>query len=214
MRAPLRRPSPSLAISLVALLVALGGTGYAAVAINGKNIKDRSIAGKKLKSRTITRGKIRKDALTGGEVNESTLGPVPSAKRAGGAASATVAGQLFHAENNEDESLSQLSSAQDEVLSLTVPPGRYLVTGGGFLNQNTDAPDRRECRLSAGASFDQKFVGVAKDSAENDTSAFWLGLPVTAAKPTKVSLSCEGGTSAVVVGGRRILAYRVAAIIP
>lgn len=214
MRALLRRPSPSLVVSLVALVVALGGTGYAAVAINGKNLKDRSVAGKKLKNRTIGGGKVRRDSLTGGEVNESTLGAVPNAKRAGGAGSATVAGQLFHAENNGEVNLSQASAAQDEVLGLTVPAGRYLVTGGGALNDDGSLADRRACRLSAGTHFDEKFVGVASNSEEDDTTPFWLGLPVTANAPTKISLSCEGGTIEVGVGGRRILAYRVAAITP
>ena len=41
------RPSPAMAVALIALFVALGGTGYAAVKLNGKNIKDNSIPGTK-----------------------------------------------------------------------------------------------------------------------------------------------------------------------
>ena len=41
----LHRPSPAMAVALIALFVALGGSGYAAVKINGKNIASRSIAG-------------------------------------------------------------------------------------------------------------------------------------------------------------------------
>src|ERR1700755_1820346 len=63
------RPSPSLAISLLALFVALGGSGYAAVRGNGRTIVDRSIAGSKLKHNT----------LTGTQIDESRLGQVPSA---------------------------------------------------------------------------------------------------------------------------------------
>jgi hypothetical protein len=59
-------------VALLALFVALGGTGYAAIKVNGKNIQNRSIAGKKLK----------KDTLTGREIQESKLGTVPSAKNA------------------------------------------------------------------------------------------------------------------------------------
>jgi hypothetical protein len=36
----LRRPSPSMAVALIALFVALGGTGYAALTITGKNVKN------------------------------------------------------------------------------------------------------------------------------------------------------------------------------
>lgn len=66
------RPSPAMVVALLALFVALGGSGYAAVKVNGKNIKNRSIAGKKLGQNTVT----------GTEIRESKLGTVPSAKNA------------------------------------------------------------------------------------------------------------------------------------
>jgi hypothetical protein len=68
-------------IALLALFVALGGTGYAAVAINGKNIKKGTIRGTALKSNT----------LTGKQINESKLGQVPSAKTADSARTAISA---------------------------------------------------------------------------------------------------------------------------
>lgn len=54
------RPSPAMLVALLALFVALGGSGYAAVKISGKQIKNRSIAGEKLKLGTLT-GKEVKD---------------------------------------------------------------------------------------------------------------------------------------------------------
>lgn len=67
-----------MAVALLALFVALGGTGYAVTKINGKNLKDRSVPAKKLK----------KDQLTGTEINESKLGKVPAAEQADHAAAA------------------------------------------------------------------------------------------------------------------------------
>jgi len=81
MRRHISRPSASTAVALVALFVALGGTGYAAVKLNGKNIKNRTIAGKKIKSNT----------LTGKQVRESKLGTVPKARQATTARSADAA---------------------------------------------------------------------------------------------------------------------------
>jgi hypothetical protein len=86
-----REPSPALLISLIALFVALGGTGYAAVKVNGKNIKNASISGKKLKSRTITGKKIKKNSIGAQEVNESKFGKVGSAATADSAATAGAA---------------------------------------------------------------------------------------------------------------------------
>jgi hypothetical protein len=68
------RPSPSMVVALIALFVALGGSGYAAVQLNGKVLKNGSVAGKK----------IKKNSVTGKQVKESTLRTVPSARLVGG----------------------------------------------------------------------------------------------------------------------------------
>src|SRR5512132_2498331 len=59
-------------IALVALFVALGGSSYAALKINGSQIKNRSVSGKKLKRNT----------LGGVTIKESRLGKVRRAHRA------------------------------------------------------------------------------------------------------------------------------------
>jgi hypothetical protein len=66
-----RRPSPAMIVALVALVVALGGTAYAAGQINGNSIQKGSIGG----------GKLKKKTLTGYQVNVNKLGEVPLAKR-------------------------------------------------------------------------------------------------------------------------------------
>jgi hypothetical protein len=87
-----RRPSPSMVVAIVALVVALGGTAYAAQHINGGAIMKQTIGGGKLKQKT----------LTGYQINTNKLGVVPTAKRAtntywavvnnpGGAGNATLA---------------------------------------------------------------------------------------------------------------------------
>jgi hypothetical protein len=60
------------AIALIALFVALGGTSYAALSINGSQIENRSVSGKKLKRNTLGRATIK----------ESRLSKVPRARRA------------------------------------------------------------------------------------------------------------------------------------
>jgi hypothetical protein len=66
------RPSPALVVSIVALIVALAGTAYAAGRINGGSIIKQSIGG----------GKIKKKTLTGFQINTAKLGTVPAAKQA------------------------------------------------------------------------------------------------------------------------------------
>jgi hypothetical protein len=65
---PRPRISPSFAIALLALLVALSGTAYAAVVLP-KN----SVGSKQIKKSAVKSSDVRNDALTGADVRESTL---------------------------------------------------------------------------------------------------------------------------------------------
>ena len=81
MRSRPRRPSAALVVSIIALIVALGGTAVAATQISGSSIKRGSIPGNRLK----------KNTLTGTQIKESTLKTVPSAFGAFAAQKATTA---------------------------------------------------------------------------------------------------------------------------
>jgi hypothetical protein len=65
-----RRPSPAMVVAVIALIVALTGTAYAAQRINGGAIVKQSIGG----------GKLKKKTLTGFQINTNKLGTVPFAK--------------------------------------------------------------------------------------------------------------------------------------
>jgi hypothetical protein len=67
-----KRPSPAMVVAIVALVVALGGTAYAAGSINGGAIQKQSIGA----------GKIKHKTLTGYQINTNKLGLIPAAKRA------------------------------------------------------------------------------------------------------------------------------------
>src|SRR5260221_11860629 len=67
-----RLPSPSMVVAVIALVIALAGTAYAAQTINGGAIKKQTIGAGKLKHKT----------LTGYQINTDKLGVGPSAKRA------------------------------------------------------------------------------------------------------------------------------------
>jgi hypothetical protein len=59
-------------MSTLAVFIALGGSSYAALTINGSDIQNRSIPAKKLK----------RNSITGKEIRESRLNRVPRARRA------------------------------------------------------------------------------------------------------------------------------------
>lgn len=94
-----RRPTAATVISCTALFVALGGTSYAAVTLDGKDLKNRSVAASKVKTRTLTGTQVKNDALTGKQIKESTLGTVPSASSAANATRAQRADSAGSADN-------------------------------------------------------------------------------------------------------------------
>lgn len=52
-------PSPALVLSLIALFVSLGGTGYAAIKITGKDVADSSLTGSDVKNESLTRKDVK-----------------------------------------------------------------------------------------------------------------------------------------------------------
>jgi len=103
-----RRPSPGLIVGMIALLVALGGTAYAAQ-INGNSIMKQSIGG----------GKLKQQTLTGYQINVNKLGTVPTAKRATNTLWAVV-------NNPSGPGNASLARASDSTISVT--------EGGGAVN--------------------------------------------------------------------------------
>jgi hypothetical protein len=84
----------SNAVGYLALLVALGGSAYAAGhnhQINGHKIRKGSLPGNRVKAGTLPGNRVKADTLTGKQVNESSLGEVPRAATAASATTATTA---------------------------------------------------------------------------------------------------------------------------
>jgi len=63
MRTRIKPPSAAMIVACLALFVALGGVGYAAATINGKDIKNGTVTTKKLKNGTVTNAKVKKSSL-------------------------------------------------------------------------------------------------------------------------------------------------------
>ncbi len=88
------KPSPALIVSLIALMVALGGTSYAAL-----SVPINSVGPGQLRNGAVTTKKIRDGAVTASKINPRNL-TVPNALRAnyadtaGSANSATTASGL------------------------------------------------------------------------------------------------------------------------
>jgi len=76
-----------MVVACLALIVALGGTSYAAIRLPANSVGTRQ-----LKKGAVTGVKVKSNTLTGTQINESKLGKVPSAGSADSATNATTAG--------------------------------------------------------------------------------------------------------------------------
>ena len=86
-------PSPALVVSSIALVVALGGTSYAAL-----NLPKNSVGTKQLKKNAVTTKKISNGAVTRAKLNLKGV-TVPNAKHANTADSANTANTANSAAN-------------------------------------------------------------------------------------------------------------------
>lgn len=102
----------TLAIAVLALFAALGGSVYAAKRIDGHTIKVKSlpgnrlavgsVPGNRLRPGTIPGGRIKPGSITGAQIDVSTLGRVPSASYAASAGAAEEAVSALHAQSADE----------------------------------------------------------------------------------------------------------------
>jgi hypothetical protein len=119
----------SHAVAYLALLVALGGTAYAAnhhQKINGRRILKDSIPGNRVKLGTLPGTGLKTDTITGQQVNEASLAEVPQAARA------TTAGTADDATTAKD------ANALGGIASSGFGPG---IVSGGVVNVNNGVAD-------------------------------------------------------------------------
>lgn len=98
-RRPRLRPPASMAVALMALFVALGGTSYAAITISGKNVKNGSLTGADIKNGSLRGTDVRNRSLTSSDLSSGTIsslrgtsGPAGPAGTSGPAGPAGPAG--------------------------------------------------------------------------------------------------------------------------
>jgi hypothetical protein len=88
-------PSPAMAVAITALVVALSGSAYAALAVppnsvGARQLKAKAVTGGKIANGAVSGGKIAEETITGANIKLSALGTVPEAANATNAANASA----------------------------------------------------------------------------------------------------------------------------
>jgi hypothetical protein len=136
-------------VAIVALVVALAGTAYAAQSINGGTIQKQTIGGGKLKQKT----------LTGFQINTNKLGTVPSAKRAAHTYWAVV-------NNPSSPGNAALARASDEGIAATEGGGAVTVAFPVNISACANVASRNNAGTTPpGAGFAQTNTSPANANA-------------------------------------------------
>ena len=69
----MRKPSPSVLVSVAALVVALGGTSYAAVQLNGANIKNNTVTSSKITNQTVRSKDVADGSIKATDLKPGTI---------------------------------------------------------------------------------------------------------------------------------------------
>ena len=192
----LRRPSPALVISCIALVVACGGTAFAATIITSRaQIKNGAVTGADIRNGTIRGGDIAKGTVYQNRLSAGVVRKINRATTAGGA------GTAYHASRRAGPE-GQPANAAIKVASLSVPAGSYVVTASTVMTalpgaQNPLLPERSgpegRCRLDVGGD---EAVSVQNVVVNSKTAPATLFMQTTRSVggPTEFFLECGAGS--------------------
>jgi hypothetical protein len=170
-----RRPSAALVVALVALFAALGGTGYAAATLSGRDIQKRSIPA----------NRVVNDALGGKQIDESKLGTVPSSQQAltaQTAASATTAGHATSADS--------ATTAQDAQRLQGRDASAFMASRVRVVSNQVTVPNNGSSTVTASCASDEKGIGGG---------AVWMILGTDT--PTELDAQLNGSYPLPATGG-------------
>lgn len=199
----LRRPSPALVISFIALTVAFTSTAFAATIIRSSSqiknntirsadIKDRSIQGRDIKNGTITANKLSRGAA-------ALTGSSDGGGAGGGASTAYHAVRKAGPEN-------QPAGVLVRAATLSVPAGAYMVTAqtimhalpgpqgvlAGLTGENGAVGGR--CRLDAAGDVTESLQNIVVNG-RGAPATLVMQTTRTVGGPAEFALECGAGVT-------------------
>jgi hypothetical protein len=188
----LRTPSPALAISIIALCVALGGSAYAATVVTSKEIRNGTI-----QNVDIKKGTIQSTRLSPGLQNVLKKGSSLGGSSVGGGG-ARVAYEAIRKAGPENQPPEQVITAA----TLTVPAGAYVITANTVMTAFTGTTNILEalfgtngsqsgtCTLDA-AGVDAKALQTIAVNDRQTPATLGMQLTRTVATPMDIKLLCS-----------------------
>ena len=198
----LRRPSPALVISCIALIVACAGTAYAKTIIS---------ASSQIKNNVITSADVRDGTLQAKDIKKGVLGASAPAVAAGPSTAYHVIRKL----GPQGAPANQVI----KVASVTVPAGAYKVTASTVLTTNLgpqgllDPPPgvSGRCRLDAAGDATESLQNVVVER-RTTPATFYMQNTRTIGTPGEFFLECSAGAP-FTLSETSIIATRVSDVV-
>ena len=199
-----RRPSPSMTVALLALVLALGGTSYAAVklpknsvgadqikanAVTGAKIKDRSLFANDFAAGQLPRGP---QGATGAQGTKGETG-AQGAKGETGAQGPAGLAHVIVRRRSDQVPIGTAAGASVNLVTMQLPPGRWVlssVTNGGYYG----APGSTfRCYLLVNGVPQEPHTTLALGLNDGTVQAaqFTPGAVVDSGSPSTVVLHCN-----------------------
>ncbi len=212
----LRRPSPSLVISIIALTVACTGTAIAATIITSTTqIKNGVVTSSDVKDGSLQNMDLKKSTITESRLSPGVVKKLDKAPAATGTQSVF---EIIRAAGPE----SQPANVLAKVVTLTVPAGAYSITAKTVMTALVGPQNPIEALVQANGSLGGRCrldaAGVADESLQNivitgrqTPATFYMQLTRTVGAPSDITLECTGAIQ-FRLSATSIIATKVSAI--
>lgn len=197
------RPSASMMVAFVALMVAAGGSATAATLITGAQIRNNSITGADVKSSSLSGSDIKNKSLSPADFKGSVQGPAGPAGPAGSPGPAGPPGPqgaqgphgLVNVDYNVSDADPALAGRQDytnapgtqQFGKATCDPGDRVVGGGSF---TTSIANGQHLIDSSGP-----FTSSNPSMPSSTTWGVWMDNTSSSAKTWRVFVICVDADS-------------------
>jgi hypothetical protein len=197
--------------STLALVVALGGTSYAAVAIPKNSVGSKQIIDSSVKSRDVKNGSLKGVDFKAGQI---PVGPQGPAGPAGAVGPQGPIGPSTGYEFDSGNGILAWTGAFQTVATLNLPAGSYVLSAK-VLGNNTAAVDAVfECQLKVNGTIvdDMNDVLIVGPNIDQDRAYVSLGSTATSAGAAAVTVDCDADNANGAWVDRVITAVKVGSL--
>ena len=210
-----RRPSPAMAVALVALCTSLTGGAYAAAVITGGDIQNGSITKKDLKKNSVNTKKVKNQTLIAddfapGQLKEGVQG-IPGLQGDKGDRGPRGPSNATAQAGEE----TTYGNAFTTIMTVSLESGSWVVMAKGQMdNQDLGGARASSCRLRLGPTTVDQIVDVTlpTNGDPGDAAPFALIGASALTSDGQARLECQGAGAGGVARDPRITAIQVASL--